>query len=184
MSLLPSELGMLETPAVFARPVSTLVADSVFFLFGWGLYIHRDLMGLTSSRVWAYASLGFTFFLAHLVCVFYGLRGVPILHVPASVFASLSIWLLIYGIVGLFGRYCNKPSRIGRYISDSSYWCYLVHLPIVAWMLLLTDDWRISALLKYVLTLVTTILVCLLTYDRLVRSTFIGVLVNGRRHPR
>ena len=48
----------------------------------------------------------------------------------------------------------------------------------------LLADWVVPAILKYTIILVTTVLVCLLTYDRLVRSTLIGVLINGRRHPR
>ena len=34
VSLLPMKLGMLESPATFARPMSTLFADAVFVLFG------------------------------------------------------------------------------------------------------------------------------------------------------
>jgi hypothetical protein len=184
ISLLPMELGMLETPAAFARPPSTLFADSVFVLFGWGLYIHRDLVGHFAPRTWAYTSLGVAFFVAHLACVVLLLNGDSVFHLPSIVFASLSIWLLVYGIIGLFVQYGGKPNCIVRYIADSSYWCYLVHLPLVAWLSVLLAGWRVPAILKFAIVLLTTVLVCLLTYDRFVRSTAIGVLINGRRRPR
>ena len=184
ISLLPMELGMLETPATFARPLSTLFANVVFFLFGWGLYIRRDLVGCLPSRAWGYTSLAILFFVAHLACLPSLINGNRVFHIPSIVFASLSIWLFVYGIMGLFIRYCSRPNRVWRYIADSSYWCYLVHLPLIAWLSILLADWRIPAILKYAIVLFTTVLVCLLTYDRFVRSTPIGALINGRRHPR
>jgi len=184
ISLLPMELGVLETPATFVRPPSTLFANSVFVLFGWGLYIHRDLVGRLAPGGWKYTSLGVAFFVAHLSCVFSLINGNSVFHVPSIVFASLSIWSFVYGIIGLFVRYCNRPNRFWRYIADSSYWCYLVHLPLVVWLSFLLADWGAPAILKFTIVLSTTALICLLTYDRLVRSTPIGVLINGRRRPR
>jgi len=184
ISLLPMELGMLETPATFARPVSTLFADFIFVLFGWFYFIRRDLMGHTSKRAWGYTLSGVVFFAAHVAAVALILKGNGMFHIPSVVSASLSIWLLVYGIMGLFARYFDRPSRIGRYIADSSYWCYLVHLPLVAWLSVLLVNWEVTAILKYTIVLLTTMLICLLTYDRLVRSTLIGVLINGRRRPR
>jgi peptidoglycan/LPS O-acetylase OafA/YrhL len=183
-SLLPMELGVLESPATFARPPSTLFADFVFVLFGWGLYIRRYLLERLAPRAWGYTSLGILFFVGHLACVTSLLNGNRVLHLPSIVFAASSIWLFIYGIMGLFVRYWNQPNRIWRYIADSSYWCYLVHLPLVAWFQILLADWRIPATIKYAIVLFATMLVCLLTYDRFVRSTLIGVLINGRRRPR
>ena len=41
------------------------------------------------------------------------------------------MWMLIFGIVGAFVRLLDRPSPIVRYVSDASYWMYIVHLPIV-----------------------------------------------------
>lgn len=184
LSLVPMELGILETPSSFSRPVSTLIANALFFLFGYGLYIRRDLVCHFAPYAWRYFTLGIASFTVHLACVFLQLTGDSVFHVPSTVFASLSIWLLLFGIMGLFVRYCNKPNCIWRYIADSSYWCYLVHLPLVVWVSILLSRWGAPAILKFSVVLFTTVLVCLVTYDRLVRSTAIGALINGRRHPR
>jgi len=184
ISLLPMKLGMLESSASFARPPSILFANVVFFLFGWGLYIRRDLVGQLATRSWVYTSLGITFCVAHLACMDALLRGNDGFHIPSVVFAALSIWYFVHGIMGLFVRYSDKPRRAWRYIADSSYWCYLVHLPLVAWLSILLADWRIPAIPKYLIVLATTVVACLLTYHYFVRSTWIGVLINGRRHPR
>jgi glucan biosynthesis protein C len=184
ISLLPMKLGMLESSAAFARPPSILFANAVFFLFGWGLYIRRDLVGQLATRARVYTTLGFVFCVAHLACMDLLLRGYEAFHIPSAVFAALSIWYFVYGIMGLFVRYGDKPRRAWRYIADSSYWCYLVHLPMVAWLSILMADWQIPAIPKYLIVLATTLLGCLLTYHHFVRATWIGVLINGRRHPR
>ncbi len=183
ISLLPMEYGILETPATFARPLSTLIANSLFYLFGWGLFIRRDLVFHFGPRAWRYISLGTASFVVFCACVFLQLNGRGGFHVASTVFAALSIWLLIYGIIGFFVRCCNRPNHIWRYIADSSYWCYLVHLPLVAWLSVVLSDCATSAFLKFPIVLSTTVLVCLVTYDRFVRSTPIGVLINGRRRP-
>lgn len=183
LSLLPMKLGMLETPATFARPFSTLFANFMFFLFGWGLYATSDLTGQFTRHAWRYALFGVAFFTAHLACVSSLLTGNRALHIPSVVFASFAIWLLIYGLIGLFVRYCSRPNRVWRYIADSSYWCYLVHLPLVAWLQVLLTNWGVAAIVKYMVVLGITVLVCLVTYDRFVRSTVVGVFINGRRRP-
>lgn len=183
-SLLPTKLGMLETPATFARPPSTLLADFVFFLFGWWLYHRRHYLWSFASGAWTRVVLGVTFLAIHLACVAWLIKGNSECHVLSAVFASLSTWFFVYGIMGLFARYGNRPSRFWRYVADSSYWCYLVHLPSVVWLQILLANWRVPAVLKFLTVLIATLSVCLLTYDRFVRATPIGALINGRRRPR
>lgn len=183
ISLLPTKLGMLETPATFARPPSTLLADFVFFLFGWWLYARRSHLGHFAAWAWAGTTLGIALLAAHLACVVWLLNGSSEYHTASAVFASFSTWFFVYGIMGFFVRYCNSPSRFWRYIADSSYWCYLVHLPSVVWLQILLANWRVPAVLKFATVLIATLSICLLTYDRFVRATPIGALINGRRRP-
>jgi hypothetical protein len=61
---------------------------------------------------------------------------------------------------------------------------YLAHLHIVwmlqAWML----PWPLHWTVKFPLTLGLTMILLLASYHWLVRGTFIGVFLNGRRYPR
>ena len=41
------------------------------------------------------------------------------------------MWLLTYGLFGLFLRYMSHPSPRWRYMADASYWIYIVHVPFV-----------------------------------------------------
>ncbi|MBK7426368.1 MAG: acyltransferase family protein [Saprospiraceae bacterium] len=95
---------------------------------------------------------------------------------------SLSCWLFIFGITGLFLRYASNHSARMRYVSDSSYWVYLFHLPLTIIIPGLIADWNIPGVLKFLFVMSTTIIICFATYHYFVRSTFIGKFLNGRSY--
>lgn len=97
---------------------------------------------------------------------------------------SISVWLFIFGITGLFIRYGSQHSHLMRYNSDSSYWIYLIHLTVVALIPGLIANWQASAFVKFLFVFLVSSLVCLVTYHYLVRSTFIGKFLNGRKYSR
>ncbi len=93
-------------------------------------------------------------------------------------------WLMTLGLIGLFESLLAKDRPWVRYMSDSSYWLYLVHLPVIiaGQALLLRTD--LPPLAKFMLLTVTTTAALLLTYQFAVRYTPIGALLNGKRERR
>jgi hypothetical protein len=69
-----------------------------------------------------------------------------------------------------------------RYIADSSYWLYIIHLPIQFQIQLWLAPIEMHWLLKYSVYMAITFAVMIPTYHYLVRSTWLGVLLNGRRY--
>ena len=61
---------------------------------------------------------------------------------------------------------------------------YIVHLPIVIAVPGVLAPWPLPAVVKFAITLAVTTVATLVSYHYLVRSTAIGVLLNGRRYPR
>lgn len=99
--------------------------------------------------------------------------------VASAVAQSIYAWCMIFGLIGLFRRRLSAGNATIRYISDSSYWLYLAHLPLVvsgqAWI----ASWNLPSGIKFtMLTAVSTALL-LLSYQAFVRNTFIGRLLNG-----
>lgn len=90
-------------------------------------------------------------------------------------------WFITFGLMGLFRRYCPAENATMRYLSDSAYWLYLAHLPLIIAAQLVVKDWPIPALAKFLLivTVVTSFL--LWTYQTLVRYTWLGRFLNGPR---
>jgi peptidoglycan/LPS O-acetylase OafA/YrhL len=106
------------------------------------------------------------------------------LHVLGCAAGGLAMWMLIFGIIGLFVSRVASPRPLVRYLSDASYWMYIVHLPVVIAAAGVLAPFALPALVKFGLTLVTTTLVTIVTYHYLVRASAVGVLLNGRRYGR
>ncbi|HEU4618899.1 MAG TPA: ATP-binding cassette domain-containing protein, partial [Gammaproteobacteria bacterium] len=96
----------------------------------------------------------------------------------------LTIWYLTFGIVGAALRFCEKESPVRRYLADSSYWVYLAHLPIVFFLAAAFAKVPWHWAIKFPLILAIAMTVLLASYHYLVRPTWIGELLNGRRYPR
>ncbi|WOI53826.1 acyltransferase family protein [Parvularcula sp. LCG005] len=94
---------------------------------------------------------------------------------------ALAIWYLTFAFIGMAIAFFNGENRVTRYIADSSYWLYIIHLPIVLAMQIWIFDWNWSAEAKYAFILGTSVPAMLLSYHLLVRYSFIGNLLNGPR---
>ena len=90
----------------------------------------------------------------------------------------------IFGIVGAAHRFLAAPSAPCRYLADASFFIYIMHLPIVyllqTWMM----RWPLHWSVKYPLIVSLTVVIAVALYHYLVRSTFVGQFLNGRRYPR
>ena len=96
----------------------------------------------------------------------------------------MAMWSLVFLCIGIFKRLCSRPNDFVRYVADSSYWMYLIHLPVTIWLQVAVAELPLHWSLKLAFISITTIVIALLTYDLFVRSTFIGVVLNGQRRAR
>ena len=174
-------LGMLESNGTLLPPPRILTAYGLFFAFGWFTYFRPGLVDRFARRPWLCLLLVLPFFLAYLVLLAARQPGAIL---PRAVLSSLASWLFVFGLTGLFVRHARRPSPLGRYLADASYWIYLVHLPITIAMagVLAPLDW--PATLKFLVNLAVTAALTVASYHLLVRPTPIGTLLNGRRHTR
>jgi peptidoglycan/LPS O-acetylase OafA/YrhL len=102
----------------------------------------------------------------------------------AVVLQVLYVWLMTFGLIGLFRHFFSGESKAMRYISDSSYWLYLVHLPLIFIAQFLVRNWAMPAVVKCILVCFVVSSLLLLSYQLFVRYTPIGTLLNGpRRRP-
>jgi glucan biosynthesis protein C len=84
---------------------------------------------------------------------------------------SLTIWLFVLGITGLFLRTVDRPIGWVRYLADASYWLYLVHFPLMIWVPILLAPLEAPALVKLAAVLFLTMGVMLAAYEGLRRAT-------------
>ena len=91
-------------------------------------------------------------------------------------------WGMTFGLMGLFRAAFSSERRWLRYVSDSSYWLYVTHLPLIMFAQVLVRDWQAPALLKFVLVCGVVTGGLLLIYQTLIRYRWLGTLLNGRRY--
>ena len=91
-------------------------------------------------------------------------------------------WLVIIAMIGLFRRFLNGGHPKWRYLSDSSYWLYLAHLPLIIALQIFLSDLDFPAIPKFLFICFAVTSFLLLIYRYFVRYTWIGAILNGRKH--
>jgi glucans biosynthesis protein C len=96
----------------------------------------------------------------------------------------VGLWCWVFAFVGAAVRFLSTPHPVTRYLADASYWVYLMHLSTLIFFITLLRpyDWHWS--IKLVIYIGGSMVILLLTYHWFVRFTWIGAMLNGRRHPR
>ena len=149
-----------------------------FFFFGACFYRRR----ITMRRWWALGLLPalLLVFPVAFVLLFPEEDVAWVLPVSA-VFQVVYAWLMCFGLIGLFRLVAAREWYWVRYVSDSSYWFLLWHLPLIVFAQRIALSWPMDAHLKFALICIAVTAVLLATYRLGVRYTFVGAMLNGKR---
>lgn len=160
----------------------------VAFTFGWLAHRQVELLKVWQSR-WQW-NLGAAVCLTITTLL---ITGPAPTYTPAerdgvmvtcAITYCLATWYWTFGLIGAGLQFCSNHSPRLRYLADASYWIYLIHLPVVFLAQAIVMKWNLHWTVKFPLILGVTLPLMLLSYHYLVRSTFIGSVLNGRRFPR
>jgi peptidoglycan/LPS O-acetylase OafA/YrhL len=156
------------------------------FGFGWLLHRQIDLIRMLERRwllnsVLAVVLITASFFLATAA----SMRPRPVnyeaIRLALDICYALAIWTTTFAAIGLALRFLAGFSPARRYLADASYWLYLIHLPILMALQVAASqlDWpwpvKFGAIMLIALPLMFA------SYQLLVRYSFIGAVLNGRR---
>ena len=100
----------------------------------------------------------------------------------ASAF-GVATYASVLAVMGLALRFCAGRSAVRRYVADASYWIYIVHLPLVMAAQVWVQDWGWPWPAKLAAVIVGVLAVSFASYELLVRHSFMGRWLNGRRIP-
>lgn len=155
---------------------------SCFFVVGWLLTIESrfqvtvEAAPLTKLVVGvALASGAYAIFLQHDPLSEHGLWP----RAPVVIASTVAAWCLISGAWGLAARLVHDEPWV-RWASDSSYWLYIVHLPILVLIESALARTSMPLLPRWIGAIVATVCICSLSYAVFVRGRFLGRLLGER----
>jgi len=180
--------GGIPTPDNSLIPnLPAAVAFGTAFTFGWLLQRQQQL--LQSFQRWWGVHLAVAAALT-AACVWMSGFETNVAAEPDQVLSipvylacyAVATWAWTFGLIGAALRFCSVASPARRYVSDASYWVYLAHLPVVFFLQALVAQQPWHWAVKFPLVMVVALAFLFGTYHLLVRGTFIGVILNGRRY--
>lgn len=179
-------LGEIDAAGLRLLPAArAVVYYALFFLVGW--WLHRRRHQLDALRGWlkTYFALAAVAFLmlgaCHLAQAKPADSNFLSIKLLALIAASLYAWTMTFAVTGWFMRFAGQHSSRVRYLADASYWCYLLHLPLVLWLQVVVANWTLNGWLKFSFIMAVNVVLLLVSYHWCVRYTWIGRLLNGPR---
>ena len=187
--LIPDWIGAMGVPTpayTMLPPAIPLFIYAYVFAIGWLLDRQRVLLDALARQWLLNFAMGLV---GTLVClVILGaqapatiIQNYKLLYAAAYAVALVG-WTLAF--VGIGVKFLSKKNATIRYLADASYWMYIMHLPLVmalqTSLMLLNLHWSI----KFLTINVVSCVVLLSTYHYGVRSSWIGQMLNGKKHAR
>ncbi len=168
--------GVIPHPVNFAY-------YGLFFLIGNIIYLRSEYFIFLKKRNLLMLSVGFSLSIVtfYLEFIFPSFLNKTSSEVVMKLLFALQCVLLVNGFIGFFLKYFVKDSSTWRYFSDAAYWVYLLHLGLIAGLQLLLMKVSMNSAFKFIIVLLATTIICLITYHYLVRYTVIGRYLHGPR---
>ena len=174
--------------SVSVIPMFSVVAHYAVFFFVGAVWFGRRPVGgsvrreAVSAAVYGVFAAGVALAVFKLPSLQRALAAGPLTEADVRNAASaLYAWSGCLGFMHLFAACVRRESYAVRWISDSSYWLYLAHLPLVlalqAWLV----RFELAAPVKFTIVTGATLTVLWVSYRYVVRYTALGSLLNGPR---
>jgi glucans biosynthesis protein C len=158
-----------------------------FFLLGFAWYGNQVFLAKIEKYGWLFLGLGIV-----LYAFFYPIFPKTISFISSSKLSfGITLWgafleayisvMMTFATLILGKKYLNQNSPTMRYLTDASYWIYIIHLPLLFFIQFYLLDINWNMWLELVISAGLTLVIGLISYTLLVRRTFIGRMLNGKR---
>lgn len=175
----------IPTPDQSLYPsAAALLCYGLAFIVGWAMQRQHALLRSLAQR-WS-LNLGLAL-VGHAACIALigwqspsaaAEQGAPQTWLYAYAY-GLCAWGWTLALLGLALRFLERAHPLSRYLVESSYFLYLVHLPVVMAAQVLASQMQAPWWLEYPLALAASLSVLLLSYQLGVRNTALGRWLNG-----
>lgn len=149
----------------------------LFFIFGWCYFDCRKQLGCLYQKSFHYLWAALLLSLLYVLLIPYE-QDMPSLFKPLMLCHAVIAWLMLFGLLGVFHRYANAYNAVISYLASSSYWVYLIEVPVIILLQLFlmsaTPYLWLNAVCIFLIGLVFT----LITY-RWVRHSFVRIVITN-----
>ncbi len=179
-------VGIPAPDQTYLPKLTPLVGYGTAMGLGWLVHRQKDVLGSIQQRWIGHLLIAAA---ATVATVFILMRHEFAPAVPGGerlafvACFTVALWGWVIGLTGLSLDKLSGFSAVRRYLADSSYWLYLAHLPVVAGIQVWVGKWNLHWSLKFPFVVMVTLAILLVTYHFLVRPSFIGTVLNGRKIP-
>ncbi len=183
--LWPYHGGQVGEGFMFLKPhLPSLVYYGSFFVFGYFFHHYRDCLAALVPGVWRWAALAalmvpLSLYLSGLDNAVRGRDAAR--HLWAVLANGFCTWALICFFVGGALRYFDRDSPWIQYVSQSSYWVFLVHMPLVTLAAFWLLHYDLPAMLKFLLVCGFTAIFAFVTFHYWVQKTWVSTFLHGRK---
>lgn len=166
------------------------VVYGLFFLVGWFFNRQTDLLQwlskyrLSNLLISLLLVIGlYNYFISHLsINTFTYSNGLNLdVYLYKALYGIASI-VAVFALIGFMIAFFPTHNTRINYIAEASYWMYLVHFPVVVALQILVSSLFWPWMIKVAVIVLSTVCILLVSYHYCVRTTWIGVLLNGRKH--
>lgn len=169
--------------------LAAVIAYGLAFALGWGLQRQPELMQRWQKRWLSNLALALV---GTLAALWLAGPASSVVEAPppdwrraaAAGFYTVTMWSWSFALIGLALRFLSDFSAWRRYAADASYWLYLIHLPLIMALQVAVARFPWPWWIKFPLILSVAFPLMLASYQLMVRHTWLGAVLNGRRVPR
>lgn len=169
-SLGPS-IGPDTSTGIFPMP-HVLFGYSAFFMFG--ILWHETRKDLPPGAKYWKTGLLLSIFVFLPASMF--TLDKPVINTMAQIGTT---WFATLGAIGLCRCLPNRPIPAIRYMSEASYFVYLLHLPLIIWLQGVIRTWDIPTVPKFIGLNLAVVGILLIVFEIGVRGRWLGRLLNG-----
>jgi glucans biosynthesis protein C len=149
-----------------------------FYFLGYLFFHYREIFATFQNHLLTFGMLALVTFAA------ISMPATPLVtelmaNQPLVVMVNaLCTWGFVCFLAGLFLRRYNRNTARVRFMSQSLYWVYLMHIPTVFLCGVLLTQLPVHDVGKFAILTCITLAICFSSY-LLIRHTWIGVLLSG-----
>ena len=156
----------------------------LFFFVGYAFFVRPDLLQQFDADRQAYlvlggVSYGFYYYLLP-TSLLPDHQPQGMLKLCITVFSAITAVLWTFSALLYARRGLDRRSALLRYLTKTSYWVYLIHLPLLFFIQFLLTDLAMPISVKFLLSSFGTLAICLLSFHLLVSWNRLATWLGSR----